>query len=793
MRGKMEIMHVIIIDPNLVDFSGHHFEYNFSIAKAAQRKGDQVTVLGHQHIDTEIRDQLQVLPSFRMTIWDGFQRYPRYHPFIRSLVSNFSFLFDLLKGLRSIHSKQHSIQIFHTLTRHQLLGCALYSLFFQPKNARAVFFLRYQPQFYEGRQGSLIFWLFQMARRRSNFDFYTDSEILADDFVELLNVVTLVAPIPHSHPGHSDWVPNSKKMRLVSLGNAREEKGILDLFSAIDEFALGQNSGIEFVLQINSPDDQIKPMLEAFIKKSHPNVQLIDHALNSADYLALLQSADIVLLPYWNTVYKGRTSGPFLEALSAGKPVITSKGTWMSQELKKYGAGILCESKNPEDLAQAIGEACSNLPELKARAIADRPKVLAFHNSDRFLQELIAPKKKDKLLILYPWGDLKDKKSGASLQVYLQCEYLKNFYDEVHVIQEEAKLSYQEENVYVERYQQKSLFLKFLKKSFTFFSMLYFGRKSRSEVRYLWGYLQSRLDRRYRAKIKHAAQDASAIILHYSFGVATVAPIARKLKIPIFVMQHDVISNMITSSETLKNFCFKAEISALKLAPVVGCLTPGDQEHFLKYGIHAEYFPGVIRAPDFGTNQDSSQTRSKLKLKFGISPGSLICLFVGSGHFPNVGAAKNIVAISDQFKTDPPFFVVAGNCMEPGPFINGIALGQVDDETLVDLYQAASLIVIPLESGTGISIKTIEAMAYGKVILGTGKAFRGIGFIPGVHGIQCDHLEEFPGRIRGLLASQAECVALGREASVLARAHESSVVFKKILPYLNKKPEILRN
>jgi polysaccharide biosynthesis protein PslH len=45
---------------------------------------------------------------------------------------------------------------------------------------------------------------------------------------------------------------------------------------------------------------------------------------------------------------------------------------------------------------------------------------------------------------------------------------------------------------------------------------------------------------------------------------------------------------------------------------------------------------------------------------------------------------------------------------------------------LAPIYQAACCVIAPMVSGTGISIKTIEALALGKPFVGTSKAFRGM-------------------------------------------------------------------
>jgi hypothetical protein len=53
-----------------------------------------------------------------------------------------------------------------------------------------------------------------------------------------------------------------------------------------------------------------------------------------------------------------------------------------------------------------------------------------------------------------------------------------------------------------------------------------------------------------------------------------------------------------------------------------------------------------------------------------------------------------------------------------------IALGRV--ENLRPLYAAARLVVVPLLEGTGVSIKTLEAITFGKPVLATAMGLRGL-------------------------------------------------------------------
>jgi hypothetical protein len=77
-------------------------------------------------------------------------------------------------------------------------------------------------------------------------------------------------------------------------------------------------------------------------------------------------------------------------------------------------------------------------------------------------------------------------------------------------------------------------------------------------------------------------------------------------------------------------------------------------------------------------------------------------------------------------------------------------------------------VVIPLTQGTGSSLKTVEAMAWGRPILGTSAAFRGLRVTPGLNCEQEDDLTRWPARLASLLADPARRLAMGAAARRLA-------------------------
>lgn len=108
-------------------------------------------------------------------------------------------------------------------------------------------------------------------------------------------------------------------------------------------------------------------------------------------------------------------------------------------------------------------------------------------------------------------------------------------------------------------------------------------------------------------------------------------------------------------------------------------------------------------------------------------------LFVGRWHSPNLAAVNWFFGqvwplIADRRYTvrivGPVGSMVQQELPQLYDTFRSCFVGEVAD--LIPSYRAARCVIAPMVSGSGISIKTIEALALGKPFVGTSKAFRGM-------------------------------------------------------------------
>ena len=129
--------------------------------------------------------------------------------------------------------------------------------------------------------------------------------------------------------------------------------------------------------------------LAGFRSAAAASVSLITEPLNDESYLKLLKATDIVLLPYHRDKYHDRTSGIFCEAMTSGKPVITTEGSFLGLEVQREGSGWLVGDRDPDSLAQGIGRAIQELEPVAARCAELMPRYKSMFHPDTFVSELL--------------------------------------------------------------------------------------------------------------------------------------------------------------------------------------------------------------------------------------------------------------------------------------------------------------------------------------------------------------------------------------------------------------------
>ena len=93
----------------------------------------------------------------------------------------------------------------------------------------------------------------------------------------------------------------------------------------------------------------------------------------------------------------------------------------------------------------------------------------------------------------------------------------------------------------------------------------------------------------------------------------------------------------------------------------------------------------------------------------------------------------------------------------------------LSDADATKLFREADLFLSPVSSGTGIKIKTLDAMAHGKAMIGFRNAFRGVPVENGVQAMIADTPADFARLFEQLIDDESRRLEIGAAARDLIR------------------------
>jgi glycosyltransferase involved in cell wall biosynthesis len=111
--------------------------------------------------------------------------------------------------------------------------------------------------------------------------------------------------------------------------------------------------------------------------------------------------------------------------------------------------------------------------------------------------------------------------------------------------------------------------------------------------------------------------------------------------------------------------------------------------------------------------------------------------------------------ICDQL---PPDWLTPKHVVVDGPIVS-----------LADWYRGLDLVVNPVEVGSGLKIKTIEALAFGRCLIATPAALDGIDHLPNDAVVQVDGDNEFTKAIVSVVEDAGQRHEIGSKAAAYAR------------------------
>ena len=183
--------------------------------------------------------------------------------------------------------------------------------------------------------------------------------------------------------------PSAGSVTVVFPGNQRGGKGYELTRDAITALLAADVPGLKLRVRC-PPDDSLNKARRKFFASICDRVEILDSYLDEASFRALLQSADVVVLPYTPDRFANRTSGLLVDSLLMAIPCVVIRKTWLERTVNTYGFGIATD-QDGKAMARGILDALPRLNALKAAALAARDRYLAANSWEALAGYLVAP------------------------------------------------------------------------------------------------------------------------------------------------------------------------------------------------------------------------------------------------------------------------------------------------------------------------------------------------------------------------------------------------------------------
>ena len=147
----------------------------------------------------------------------------------------------------------------------------------------------------------------------------------------------------------NQFTHHNKKTSILYFGNVFYGKGV-DLLLAASRIV---KSGIKII--VAGDFDKINFDFDISKFKGNDGIEIIDKFISNEEMMSLFCNCDIVVLPYRKT-YENGTSGVFVQAMMAGKPVVVPDIYPFNATVELYSCGTIFKAEDINDLANKLDE-----------------------------------------------------------------------------------------------------------------------------------------------------------------------------------------------------------------------------------------------------------------------------------------------------------------------------------------------------------------------------------------------------------------------------------------------------
>lgn len=385
---------VVSISPGLHNFAGHEYQYTKAVLEVAQKRGYDVFGWGRSDAGDKIRAESWFMPLFSRIRYDRAGD-PFLLRVVRLIRRERAWYGELKRALANEVWHAGDIVFVNTFSVYSIWQWWLLQDWFAQRKIHLILFLRYPPVFVAGYLRPAYRFFYRRLGITSKYvHLLTASEELKTEYLRIspqpVHVVHQILPLPMDVKSKSVGEADASvkaSVKVGYVGGARLDKGFHLLPEAVEEVNRRMDGvGTFFRIQCSPPgtdcyEAKCLAALERLrkLRSRAGNIELLESSLSPEQYQELVNSLDIVLLPYLKDEYYLKVpSQIFAEAVAAGKLCVVSRDTWLAQQVDELGWGETFEAGNPEDMACSITRALhtwqlgERLPADKQRAWTEK-------------------------------------------------------------------------------------------------------------------------------------------------------------------------------------------------------------------------------------------------------------------------------------------------------------------------------------------------------------------------------------------------------------------------------------
>jgi hypothetical protein len=382
-----------IADSLLTDATdGHQFWEPKLLSEELRRRGKRAKLLGHISIDAKNFPAAESVPLFPLYFTEPHCPNPSWGYLENFVIQNRSFL-EALLGVRP-QPAAGELVLFPNATERQMLGIFRWLDHFDPRQRPCVALILGAMRDWTASNPAIRvyqkLWDECPPVIKGSLRLCARTEMTARKFQDVLGTMphvlpSALAPTAGEIAGARGRAGNAAgPLTVAFVGGARHERGAM-LIPGIVRQCLPL--GVRFCIQITDALELSFGVSSLKALKGLNGVEIREGLLARETYLDWI-ARSVVLLPYARDDYRWRSSGVYSEAKACGSPVIVPEGTWMAEDVKRCGNGVVFDEYSPVAIAKSIALVQADLANLRTRAEACAPDVRGAQGADRFIDKV---------------------------------------------------------------------------------------------------------------------------------------------------------------------------------------------------------------------------------------------------------------------------------------------------------------------------------------------------------------------------------------------------------------------